>query len=111
VARRRSKHGYDQRVEVVGRSGQVVTADNPVKSTVVRRLPDGNLHDCMSYTFDDRYEKSYVDEIDHFVNLVLGKEGEKVEGSRFEESFVVSLITDAALKSAETGKVVVFKHK
>eukprot|EP01089_Gocevia_fonbrunei_P012902 TRINITY_DN316_c0_g1_i2.p1 TRINITY_DN316_c0_g1~~TRINITY_DN316_c0_g1_i2.p1 ORF type:complete len:466 (-),score=147.19 TRINITY_DN316_c0_g1_i2:38-1435(-) len=112
TARRKSRHGYDQRVEVLGKSGQLLFADNPLKSTVIHRTGDKASHDLISYTFDDRYYDSYANELENFVNLVIGPVDSSVpvpSSSSFAESFNVSLVTDGALKSAQTGKTIVFK--
>eukprot|EP01090_Pellita_catalonica_P012919 TRINITY_DN2944_c0_g1_i1.p1 TRINITY_DN2944_c0_g1~~TRINITY_DN2944_c0_g1_i1.p1 ORF type:complete len:729 (+),score=118.86 TRINITY_DN2944_c0_g1_i1:1465-3651(+) len=111
VARRQSTHGYDQRLEVVGGHGKAILADNPSRSTVVLREEGGDLHDTLSYTFEDRYEESYLAEIDNFVNVVLGdSSGKAAPASSFEESLSVAVLTDASLASQNAGKVVLLKQ-
>jgi len=65
---------------------------------------DGFHSDANKYSFPERYKEAYFNEIDHFVDLILGKTAEP----RLTVTDVahVTVMLDAAAESAKTGKIV-----
>ena len=68
---RQAVYGYDQRVEVFG-SGGVVMSDNPLASTTTLRNADGGQVSTLPYFFLDRYVPSYLAEWNEFVATARG---------------------------------------
>ncbi len=68
---RQAVYGYDQRLEVFGSEGCVVVG-NPGPNTAVLTDREGVHADKPLYFFVERYEQSYLDEMSHFVDCVLG---------------------------------------
>ena len=99
---RRATYGYDQRVEVHGSLG-MVSAGNPVATTVTRAGGAGFATDPLRDFFMDRYVDAYRHEIEAFCDLVRGKEVAYSDGT---DGLVALAIADAAAQSAETGRSV-----
>jgi myo-inositol 2-dehydrogenase/D-chiro-inositol 1-dehydrogenase len=66
---RQAVYGYDQRVEVFG-SGGMVMSDNPLTTTTVYRNADGGHQSTVPYFFLDRYVPSYIAEWEAFAAMV-----------------------------------------
>ncbi|KOC61684.1 putative oxidoreductase YrbE [Habropoda laboriosa] len=100
---RNSVHGYDQRVEVFGPKG-MITADNQRPLSVVTQIgTQGTNTSPIWYSFPSRFMNAYRRELDHFVNIALGK----VESSVLpKETLAVSKIASACEESARTGETV-----
>jgi myo-inositol 2-dehydrogenase/D-chiro-inositol 1-dehydrogenase len=103
-ARRRSVIGYDQRVEVVGRGGQMATLNNYVLTPVVTSKAGGSDFGKINYSFPDRFAQAYATEVDHFARVLF--DGERPR-SNYRECRQVAIVCDAALKSYQAGKAVV----
>lgn len=60
------------------------------------------------YSFPERYKEAYYNEIDHFVDLILGV----VDTPRLSATDVahVTVMLDAAAESAKTGQIVQIKY-
>jgi myo-inositol 2-dehydrogenase/D-chiro-inositol 1-dehydrogenase len=101
-----SNCGYDQRMEVLGDKGSL-TAENPLVSTVLQRTPQGILSDPFYDSFLDRYPPAYENELNHFVDVLLGKATPIVT---HDDARKASIICSAAQKSAETGQKVVIQY-
>nr|CAB3220832.1 trans-1,2-dihydrobenzene-1,2-diol dehydrogenase [Phallusia mammillata] len=59
--------GYDQTVQLYGSKGNLISG-NPRKSGLIS--DGGNVNDDIFYSFTDRYEKAYIQELVHFVELM-----------------------------------------
>ncbi len=68
---RRATYGYDQRIEVHGSEG-MVSAGNPVATTVARADRSGFATDPLNNFFMDRYAEAYREEIATFCAVVRG---------------------------------------
>ncbi|KZC08846.1 PREDICTED: inositol 2-dehydrogenase-like [Dufourea novaeangliae] len=101
---RNSPVGYDQRLEVFGPKG-LITADNerPLHSVTMQRGLQGATQAPIWYSFASRFMNGYRRELDHFINVVLGKSELSVTS---EETLAVCKIACACEESAKTGKMV-----
>lgn len=63
----------DQRIEVHA-TGGMLQADNARETTLIRSTVDGRTIDPNCYSFPQRYRDAYRLELEHFVNVVLGRE-------------------------------------
>ncbi len=99
---RRAAYGYDQRVEVFG-SGGSVTAENDLPNTAVVSTAKGVYSDKPKYFFLDRYQDSYVTEVNAFIDSILNHVPTLVDGN---DGLKAELIAHAAKKSLQEGRAV-----
>ncbi|KOX73393.1 putative oxidoreductase YrbE [Melipona quadrifasciata] len=101
---RNSSYGYDQRLEVFGPKG-VIRADNeqPIHCVTTQYDQEGINSAPIWYSFASRFMNGYRRELDHFVDVVLGKAECSV---RPKETLAVIKIAAACQESARTGKTV-----
>ena len=100
---RRCAFGYDQRIELFGELGMLISA-NPTRTNVERYTADGTAaRDRLHPFFIERYQESYVREIDAFVDAV---ENGVPPTPGFDDGRRALLLADAAEESARTGRVV-----
>ncbi|KAK1123529.1 hypothetical protein K0M31_008234 [Melipona bicolor] len=101
---RNSSYGYDQRLEVFGPKG-VIRADNeqPIHCVTTQYDQEGINSAPIWYSFASRFMNGYRRELDHFVDVVLGKAECSVQP---KETLAVIKIAAACQESARTGKIV-----
>jgi len=99
---RKAAYGYDQRIEVLGDKG-MIQSNNQQKTSNLIHLESGIAADTNHFSFQQRYEKTYALEMDHFVDVVVGKAQPRLTHDDVRK---VTLIAEAAEKSAELGKPV-----
>jgi len=96
---RRTTYGYDQRCEILGTKG-MLTVENPVTSTVKFYGLNGEESSGLEYSFPERYEQAYNNELNHFLDLVQGKE--KTPIVNVTDCLKAAEITQQAQKSRDT---------
>ncbi len=100
---RRCAYGYDQRVELFGQHGMLVSA-NPSATNVERFTDRGTAaRDRLHHFFIERYAESYIREIDAFVSAL--KSGTSASPG-FEDGRRALVIANAAIESATRGRTV-----
>ena len=99
---RRAVYGYDQRVEVFGSGGSIRT-ENRFPSTVTVCDESSVRHDLPLNFFMDRYVDSYLEEMQQFVDAVLGGIAPPVGGS---DGRVPVVMAKAALRSHQENRPV-----
>ena len=99
---RQAVYGYDQRVEVFGSAGLVVS-ENPTTTTTVYRNSAGSTGSPVPYFFLERYTHSYRLEWQDFVQMVIGTKQSPVSILDGRAPLVIGL---AAKKSAVEGRPV-----
>lgn len=100
---RRCAYGYDQRIELFGERGMLVSA-NPAPTNLERHTADGTASRGRLHSFFiERYAEAYVREIDAFVAAV---EAGGSPSPSFEDGRRALIVANAALESAETGRAV-----
>jgi myo-inositol 2-dehydrogenase/D-chiro-inositol 1-dehydrogenase len=102
---RKAAYGYDQRIEVLGDKG-MVQAMNKQPTTVVLSTDGGINTDPYCYSFPQRYVEAYAHELDHFADVVQHGATPRLS---HDDARKVSIIADAAERSAETGQPVILK--
>merc|ERR1719277_241077 len=70
---RTAKYGYDQRIEVYGTEGMLVS-ENQRPTEVVVHTVDGARAQPIKHSFPQRYNDSYRLAMDHFINVIQGNE-------------------------------------
>jgi len=101
-------YGYDQRIECLGDKGVLEARNQPITTLSVGQA-DGFRTDANKYSFPERYKEAYYNEIDHFVDLILGvTDTPKLSA---EDVACVTVMLDAAAEAAKTGQIVQIKYK
>lgn len=100
---RASTYGYDQRVELLGSTGMVIS-DNR-RSDELRRYSAAHVEAARPYLdfFIERYREAFDAEIDAFVTCVENGEPPQVG---FEDGRRALILAEAAMKSAAEGRIV-----
>ena len=99
---RRATYGYDQRIEVHGSEG-MVSAGNPVATTVARADRSGFTTDPLNDFFMDRYAEAYRLEIAAFCAVVRGGNVAYPDGP---DGLNALALADAATESLATARAV-----
>ena len=103
---RRAVYGYDQRVEVFGSKGMVIS-DNQTPTSLERYTNTStNEKEPIHFFFIERYEQAYRDQFNQFVKCVEDKTKPLVG---FEDGRNALIIANAAYESFESGKVIDIK--
>jgi len=101
---RKAVYGYDQRITCLGDKG-MVTADNRQPTTVVVSTEEAISRDPNCYSFPTRYKEAYTEEIEHYIDLLLGIATEtKIKHSDVHNNAVIA---DALEESARKGHPIV----
>ena len=105
---RRAVYGYDQRVEVFGSKGMVIS-DNQTP-TSVKKFTNSvtESKDPIHFFFIERYFQAYRDQFNDFLNTVKNKTKPKVT---FEDGRNALIIANAAYESYNSGKVINIDYK
>ena len=103
---RRAVYGYDQRVEIFGSKGMVISNNQVPNSIEKFTSKSTNIKDPIHFFFMERYKQAYKDQFNEFVKCVLKKTNPKVT---FDDGKKALIIANAAYKSLESGKVVNIK--
>lgn len=100
---RRCAYGYDQRIELFGQNGMLVSA-NPPATNVERYTDCGTAtRDRLHQFFIERYAESYVREIDAFVGALNAG---TPASPGFEDGRRALVIANAAIESAASGHTI-----
>ena len=99
---RQAAYGYDQRVEVFGSKGQVLT-DNNKNTEVKLYTKDTVIEDNPQYFFLERYNDAYVSEINDFLDAITNNNELTVT---YEDGMKAQNLAFAARESFEKGKPV-----
>ena len=101
---RRASYGYDQRVEVLGATG-MLQAGNRVPTTVSHWGKDAVSADKPLYFFLERYAEAYTAELDHFVDVLVGKAEPQVSGEDGRRALVLAEAAYESLKSGRPARI------
>lgn len=104
---RNSPYGYDQRLEVFGPKGMISAVnEQPIHCVTSHNGIQGVNSPPIWYSFPSRFKNAYQAELNHFIDIVLGKDESSVLP---EETLAVSKVASACEESARTGKMVEIK--
>ena len=108
---RGATYGYDQRLEIFGTKG-LASLTNPHSTTTQLSNSNGIHLSKLQYSFPQRFELAFSNELDLFADVLLSDDKDKEDGSvvewpvKEEDCIAVQRICDAALVSCESGEVV-----
>lgn len=99
---RKAVYGYDQRAEVFGSGGAVMTANNTAHSAVISDA--AGVHGPLPlYFFLERYNDSYIAEMREFIDCIQNNKQPTTAGDDARKATVIAL---AARKSYEENRPV-----
>jgi myo-inositol 2-dehydrogenase/D-chiro-inositol 1-dehydrogenase len=99
---RRAAYGYDQRIEAFGSEG-MAQANNILESNLVITNKEGSMGAKPQHFFLERYDRAYSLELDNFIGCIRGEEEPL---ATINDGLQALLLSEAALKSYQTGLVV-----
>ncbi|MBM3631250.1 MAG: inositol 2-dehydrogenase, partial [Alphaproteobacteria bacterium] len=100
---RRAVYGYDQRVEVFGSKGMIISDNQVPNSVKIFDKHKTNAQDPIQFFFIERYEQAYKDQFNAFMNSIKNKTKPKVT---FEDGRNALIIANAAYQSLESRKII-----
>ena len=100
---RRAVYGYDQRVEVFGSKGMIIS-NNQTPSSVEKFSDKAtNVKDPIHFFFIERYEQAYRDQFNHFIDCIINNKKPSVT---FEDGRNALIIANAAYESHKLKKTI-----
>jgi len=100
---RRAVYGYDQRVEIFGSNGMMISGNQTPTSVEKFTNSHTKAKDPIHYFFIERYAQAYKDQFNDFIKTVSSKSKASVT---FEDGRNALIIANAAYESYNSGKVV-----
>ena len=100
---RRAVYGYDQRVEVFGSKGMVISNNQTPNSLERYTSSSTSSKDLIHFFFIERYQQAYRDQFNSFVETIKTNSKPKVT---FEDGRKALIIANAAYDSFENQKTV-----
>ena len=100
---RRAVYGYDQRVEIFGSKGMMISNNQSPTSVELFNDKKNQSKDPIHFFFIERYEQAYKDQLDAFVNIVMNNKKPSVT---FEDGRNALILANAAYESFKNGKSV-----
>ena len=100
---RRAVYGYDQRVEIFGSNGMMISENQNPTSVVKFTNSHTKANDPIHYFFIERYAQAYKDQFNDFIKTVKAKSKTSVT---FEDGRNALIIANAAYESYNSGKAV-----
>ena len=100
---RRAVYGYDQRVEIFGSKGMLISNNQTPTSVEKFNNTQTKSQDPIYYFFIERYLQSYRDQFNHFIESIKLNKKPSVS---FEDGRRALIIANAAYESFENGKTV-----
>ncbi|KAK3787357.1 hypothetical protein RRG08_065358 [Elysia crispata] len=99
---RRCAHGYDQRLEAICEDGSYVVT-NRATHQLYTHGTGGSTSPGIDAGFDTRYPQAYLNEMEHFLDILSGSATPKVTK---QDTVSAMELAEAAATSALTGQVV-----
>ena len=103
-ATRFANYGYDQRAEVLGTKGSLESR-NDTPTSVILQNEKGVTGDKPFYTFLDRYENAYAEEIYQFVQSIIDKKDSPVSAENCLPALKMALAANISLKENRIVKI------
>ena len=100
---RRAVYGYDQRVEVFGSKGMVISNNQTPNSLERYTSSSTSSKDLIHFFFIERYQQAYRDQFNSFVETIKTNSKPKVT---FEDGRKALIIANAAYDSFENKKTI-----
>ena len=104
---RHSNYGYDQRVELFGNMGMLISDNQTPTSVRKYNNETTDSKDPILNFFIERYDLAYKNQLENFVNCIIDKKPTTVN---FEDGRKALIIANAAYESLATGKSIKIKY-
>ena len=104
---RHSSYGYDQRVELFGNKGMLISDNQTPTSVRKYNKETTDSKDLILNFFIERYDVAYKNQLENFINCIINKKPTSVN---FEDGRNALIIANAAYESLNTGKSVIIKY-
>ena len=104
---RRAVYGYDQRVEIFGSKGMMISNNQTPTSVQKYSKHNTESRDPIHYFFIERYEQAYRDQFNDFVATIKNNKKPSVS---FEDGRNALILANAAYESYNSGKVIDIKY-
>jgi len=95
---RRAVYGYDQRVEIFGSKGMMISNNQTPTSVEKFEAKGTSIKDPILDFFIERYDQAYKTQLDDFVNKIQNKEKPSVT---FEDGRIALILANEAYQSLE----------
>ena len=105
---RRAVYGYDQRVEVFGSKGMVISNNQTPNSIERFTSTSTSSKEPIHFFFIERYQQAYKDQLNSFIEIIKSKSTPKVT---FEDGRKALIIANAAYESYEKKKVIEINYE
>ena len=100
---RRAVYGYDQRVEILGSKGMIIS-DNQTPTSIKKFNKDmTKAENPIYYFFHKRYDQAYKHQLNIFIDCIINKKPTHVN---FEDGRIALIIANAAYESFQSGKFI-----
>ena len=100
---RRAVYGYDQRVEIFGSNGMMISGNQSPTSIEKFTNSHTKANEPIHYFFIERYAQAYKDQFNDFIKTINAKSNASVT---FEDGRNALIIANAAYESFNSGKAV-----
>ena len=100
---RRAVYGYDQRVEVFGSKGMVISNNQTPNSTERYTSSSTSSKEPIHFFFIERYQQAYKDQLNSFIESINTNSNPKVT---FEDGRKALIIANAAYESYEKKRII-----
>ena len=100
---RRAVYGYDQRVEVFGSKGMVISNNQTPNSIERFTSTSTSSKEPIHFFFIERYQQAYRDQLNSFIEMINSNSKPKVT---FEDGRKALIIANAAYESFENKKII-----
>lgn len=104
TASRFANYGYDQRAEVLGTNGSLIS-ENDSPTNVILQNQSGIIKDKPFYTFLPRYINAYADEISQFVESISDNKDSPVTAEKCLPALKMALAANLSLKENRVVKI------
>ena len=104
---RRAVYGYDQRVEVFGSKGMVISNNQTPNSTERYTSSSTSSKEPIHFFFIERYQQAYKDQLNSFIESINTNSNPKVT---FEDGRKALIIANAAYESYKNKKIVYINY-
>ncbi|MDA9748868.1 inositol 2-dehydrogenase [Pelagibacteraceae bacterium] len=105
---RRAVYGYDQRVEVFGSKGMVISNNQTPNSIERYTSSSTSSKEPIHFFFIERYQQAYSDQLNSFIDMIKSNSKPKVT---FEDGRRALIIANAAYESYEKKKIVEINYE
>ena len=104
---RRAVYGYDQRVEVFGSKGMVISNNQTQTSVESYTESTTSSKEPVLHFFIERYAQAYKDQFNHFIECIINKNKPSVT---FEDGRNALIIANCAYESMKYNKSIIINY-